>query len=100
MNVISKRADRDALLASLRAERAAMTEEEDRAITAAAEADPDNEPIGEDGPRRVGRPLAAVRKRQVTVRLDPEVLDRLKAGGSGWQTRMNRVLREALGLDR
>jgi len=32
-------------------------------------------------------------KRQVTLRLDAEVLDRFKAGGRGWQTRINAVLR-------
>jgi uncharacterized protein (DUF4415 family) len=32
-------------------------------------------------------------KRQVTVRLDPEVIDWFKAGGRGYQTRMNAVLR-------
>jgi uncharacterized protein (DUF4415 family) len=32
-------------------------------------------------------------KRQVTLRLDTEVLDRFKAGGRGWQTRINAVLR-------
>ncbi|MEF2546840.1 BrnA antitoxin family protein [Aurantimonas sp. E1-2-R+4] len=94
------RDDRAALLARVRAEHAAMTDEEDAAITAAALADPDNPPIGENELRRIGRPPAAVRKRQVTVRLDPEVIHRLKAGGSGWQTRMNTVLRNALGIDR
>jgi uncharacterized protein (DUF4415 family) len=39
------------------------------------------------------------RKRRVTLHLDPEVLDRLKADGRGWQTRANAALRRALGLD-
>lgn len=47
-----------------------------------------------------GRPPlpAAERKRRVTLYLDPDVLDRLKDGGKGWQTRANAALRKALGL--
>ena len=32
-------------------------------------------------------------KKQVTIRLDADVLDRLKAHGTGYQTRINRILR-------
>jgi uncharacterized protein (DUF4415 family) len=35
-------------------------------------------------------------KQQVTVRLDTEVLDWLKAYGKGYQTRMNRILRAVM----
>ena len=45
-----------------------------------------------------GRPPSADPKRQVTVRLDGAVLDRLRSGGPGWQTRLNAILREALGV--
>lgn len=47
-----------------------------------------------------GRPPmpAADRKQRVHVMLDPDVIARLKAGGKGWQTRLNATLREALGL--
>jgi len=38
------------------------------------------------------------RKKSVHIMLDPDILDRLKAGGRGWQTRANALLREALGL--
>jgi len=51
--------------------------------------------------RKAGRPagsLAAQRKEQVTVRLDSAILDKLKSGGPGWQTRMNDTLRKALGV--
>ena len=49
---------------------------------------------------RLGRPpmSADLRKRRVTMMLDPDILDRLKAGGRGWQTRANALLREALEL--
>ena len=38
------------------------------------------------------------RKQRVTLYLDPDVLESLKQGGKGWQTRANAALRKALGL--
>ena len=35
-------------------------------------------------------------KRQITARLDADVLAWLKAGGQGYQTRMNTILRRAM----
>ena len=49
--------------------------------------------------RGPGRPKAAVTKEQINVRLDPDVLARLREAGPGWQSRINAILREALGLD-
>ena len=44
-------------------------------------------------PVRMGRPPSGDRsKQQVTLRLDPEVIEQFKATGAGWQTRMNRFL--------
>jgi uncharacterized protein (DUF4415 family) len=68
--------------------------------------DPDNLPITEkdiaDGKlvmvRKRGRPVGS-RKTQKTVRLDDDVIEALQADGTGWQTRMNAILREALKLD-
>ncbi|TKA96451.1 hypothetical protein FAZ78_11395 [Cereibacter changlensis] len=95
---------------------APISAEEDAAITAAAESDPDTwiwtdedfagaRPVT-DFPelveilRRHGRPVLPEeeRKQRVTMYLDRDVLARLKAGGKGWQTRANAKLREALGL--
>lgn len=39
-----------------------------------------------------------VRKRRISMMLDPDVLDKLQADGPGWQTRANALLRESLGL--
>ncbi|MYI68770.1 MAG: BrnA antitoxin family protein [Boseongicola sp. SB0673_bin_14] len=49
---------------------------------------------------RLGRPPmpAHLRKRRVTMMLDPDIIERLKADGRGWQTRANALLREALEL--
>ena len=46
-----------------------------------------------------GRPKAATTKSSVTLRLDPDVVHSFKAGGPGWQSRMNAALRKAAGLD-
>jgi len=45
---------------------------------------------------RRGRPPLAAPKRQVTLRLSPEVLDHFKAGGPGWQTRIDDALKQAI----
>ncbi len=47
---------------------------------------------------RRGRPKVQAPKQQVTVRLDRDVLDALRASGPGWQTKLNRTLRAALHL--
>ncbi|MCW5231349.1 hypothetical protein D8B34_27070 [Verminephrobacter eiseniae] len=45
---------------------------------------------------RRGRPLAQVKRPMLSIRVDPEVLEKLRASGKGWQTRLNAVLREAV----
>lgn len=45
-----------------------------------------------------GGQKAGVTKVSTTLRLDPEVLERFKADGPGWQGRMNAALRKAVGL--
>ena len=40
-----------------------------------------------------GRPLAAVTKERITIRLSPEVLRVFREGGAGWQTRLDAVLK-------
>jgi uncharacterized protein (DUF4415 family) len=49
---------------------------------------------------RIGRPPlpSELRKKRVTMMLDPDIIERLKADGKGWQTRANALLREALGV--
>lgn len=45
-----------------------------------------------------GRPRSERPKLAVSIRLDQEVVDRFKADGPGWQSRVNEVLRNAVGL--
>lgn len=75
------------------------TPAEDAAITAAAQTDPDARPFTEaewdeaKPQARRGRPLGSGKKVQVTMRLDADLVLRLRATGTGWQTRVNDVLR-------
>ena len=43
-----------------------------------------------------GRPKADTVKQRVTMRLDPEIVESFKAGGPGWQSRINQALKEYL----
>lgn len=45
-----------------------------------------------------GRPKSANPKQQVTLRLDSIVLEKFRAMGPRWQSRINAELRKALGL--
>ena len=47
---------------------------------------------------RRGRPKSEDPKQLVSLRLDREVLERLRAMGPGWQTRVNAALRKVVGL--
>jgi uncharacterized protein (DUF4415 family) len=48
--------------------------------------------------RRARGKQKAPTKKLVSLRIDPDVLDRFKADGDGWQGRMNAALRKAAGL--
>ena len=56
--------------------------------------------LAERRARRPGRPIGSTtsNKERVTIRLDSDALDRLRAGGPGWQTRINEAVRKAAGL--
>lgn len=45
--------------------------------------------------RRPGRPPVEHPKQAVSLRLEPEVLEKFRATGPGWQRRMNDVLKAA-----
>lgn len=75
--------------------------EEDRAITAAARRDPDAQPLTSKQLKAMvpmkalrGRPKLENKKRLVSVRYSPEVIDYFKSTGDGWQSLMDSVLRQ------
>ncbi len=43
-----------------------------------------------------GRPPLVAPKKLVSLRLDQDVIDRFRAGGPGWQSRINAALRKHL----
>ncbi|MBX9706734.1 MAG: BrnA antitoxin family protein [Caulobacteraceae bacterium] len=53
-----------------------------------------DEALSQFRPRR-GRPSVEERKVQVSIRIEPKILAAFKATGTGWQTRINDVLRAA-----
>lgn len=77
------------------------TVQEDKAITAAAKADPDAQPLT---PKQLqamvpmkalrGRPKSENKKLLVSVRYSPEVVAYFKSTGEGWQSRMDGVLQQ------
>ena len=75
------------------------TPAEEATITAAAMADPDAVPFTNAEWEQVkplvrrGRPLGSGTKTQVTLRLDVEVVEKFRASGDGWQTRINEALK-------
>lgn len=71
---------------------AEMTEEE------AAQMRPASEVVPElvEAYRRSRGPQKAPTKALVSLRLDRDVLDRLRASGPGWQKRANEMLRKAV----
>ncbi len=48
--------------------------------------------------RSRGRPKVANPKEAVTLRLDPDVVEKFKATGKNWRRSMNEALRKAAGL--
>lgn len=83
-----------------------MTEERREALRRLAEM-PDDQIDLSDIPELTDEQLAEMRrpdfyrpvKQQVTARVDADVLAWLKAGGQGYQTRMNAILRRAMLAD-
>jgi uncharacterized protein (DUF4415 family) len=60
-----------------------------------AEAFPD---LMEGIKRSRGRPAVGSPRQQISIRLDPDLINHYKATGKGWQSRMNDDLRKAAGL--
>ncbi|TNM65892.1 BrnA antitoxin family protein [Aliirhizobium smilacinae] len=97
-----------------------LTDEEEARIQKAAKEDPDNPPLTDEKLARMrparevmpmeffeaidemrkarGRPKIEAPKVAVTLRLDPDVLDKFKSSGKDWRGRMAEELRKAAGL--
>ena len=51
--------------------------------------------LAESIKRARGRPTVEKPRQHVSLRLDPDVLEKFKATGKGWQSRINDALRDA-----
>ncbi|NOQ77607.1 MAG: hypothetical protein GQ475_07470 [Methylococcaceae bacterium] len=79
------------------------SDEEEPAINAGIAADSDTYELTESEAtnlRRVGRPLSAVTKERITIRLSRDVTDYFRQSGRGWQTRMDEALQEYISTHR
>ncbi|CAK7033307.1 MAG: hypothetical protein DESF_01399 [Desulfovibrio sp.] len=88
---------RDAQAAESKTDWQRLKDMPDAAITLAAEEDPDNLPLDDpffETARRL-QPSALLKeaKQQITLRIDADVLEWFRATGSGYQSRMNAVLK-------
>ncbi len=76
------------------------TSEEDAAIYAAALSDPDAQPLSDAELARLrparGGPSSVMKRPLLTMRVDADVLARLRASGKGRQTKVNVLLRTAI----
>lgn len=72
-----------------------LTDEQLKQGKSFADAFPD---LAESIKRSRGRPSVDNPKQQVSLRLSPDVLAKLKASGKGWQSRADDILRKAVGL--
>jgi uncharacterized protein (DUF4415 family) len=48
--------------------------------------------------RQRGRPPVEAPRKLISIRLDQDVIEKFKASGKGWQSRINETLRKASGL--
>ena len=88
---------RDAQAAASQTDWQRLKDMPDEEITRAAESDPDNlpldDPFFETARRLPPSALLKEAKQQITLRIDAEVLEWFRASGSGYQSRMNAVLK-------
>ena len=88
---------RDAQAAASQTDWQRVKDMPDEAITTAAEADADNlpldDPFFETARRLPPSALLKEAKQQITLRIDAEVLEWFRASGSGYQSKMNAVLK-------
>ncbi|QPC45055.1 BrnA antitoxin family protein [Kaustia mangrovi] len=91
----------------------ALTDKEEAEIQKMIASDPDNPEItdkqiakgksfaealpelAKSARRKRGRPPVETPRKQISIRLDPDVIEKFKATGPGWQTRINEVLKKA-----
>lgn len=69
--------------------------DQERAFAERANVDVDGQALS----AKRGRKPDPNSKKLLTLRLDPEIIERFKESGDGWQSRINAALRKSVGLD-
>ncbi|OLP62099.1 hypothetical protein BJF93_01200 [Xaviernesmea oryzae] len=84
-----------------------VTDEEEADIQRQIAADPEDEELSDEAAKKPmsffeahkrGRPTLQISKQQISIRLDPDIIEHYRATGKSWQSKINDDLRKAAGL--
>lgn len=86
-----------------------ITNQEEAEIQRQIANDPDDEEVSDENAKRPMsfkdalkrsrvREASHAEREQISIMLDPDLIDHFKSSGDGWQRRLNDTLRKAVGL--
>lgn len=86
-----------------------ITNQEEAEIQRQIANDPDDEEVSDENAKRPMsfkealkrsrvREVSDAKREQISIMLDPDLIDHFKSSGEGWQGRLNDTLRKAVGL--
>lgn len=86
-----------------------ITDQEEAEIQRQIANDPDDEEVSDENAKRPMsfkealkrsrvREMSDAQREQISIMLDPDLIDHFKSSGEGWQGRLNDTLRKAVGL--
>lgn len=78
----------------------ALEEKTDEEIREAARSDPDARLLDEEWFENAVLVNPSAEKERISIRLDEDILDFFRAGGKGYQSRINKVLREYIAVQK
>ncbi|WP_251980644.1 BrnA antitoxin family protein [Salinibacter ruber] len=78
----------------------ALEEKTDEEIREAVESDPDAHFLDEEWFENAELVNPSAEKERISIRLDEDILEFFRAGGKGYQSRINKVLREYMAVQK
>ena len=78
----------------------ALEEKTDEEIREAVEGDPDTDFLDEEWFENAVFVNPSAEKERISIRLDEDILEFFRAGGKGYQSRINKVLREYMAVQK
>ena len=78
----------------------ALEEKTDEEICEAAQSDPDTHFLDEEWFENAVFVNPSAEKERISIRLDEDILEFFRAGGKGYQSRINKVLREYMAVQK